>query len=129
MYTDDELVYYAKEIFEKYGYDLSYKDYERLKVRGQPSGRILLNRFECGWESVKKIISSSSTDADKREETIGIDPFLRKINDRLKSQLEKERNRNQVFIENCLSEIKKLKIRPRQFRRKSEQNKTLNFMH
>ena len=92
----------AKEILLIEG-DLTPNQYDELKYPDKPS-RSTMRKHIGGWQVVKSEALGETTTLNKS--------YLVKQNEKLLKQLEKQRNLNQVFIDNCLASISKISFSP-----------------
>jgi len=98
----NELAMRVREILLEYG-DMSAEAYDRLDVPNKP-GRMRLMKHIGGWRDVKKMAMEDQTAGLCTE-------YLKKQNERLLSQLDRQRNVNHIIIENCLAAISKCSFR------------------
>lgn len=91
----EQILQQIREIFLTYG-DISADKYDSLKIPNKPA-RGTLRKFIGNWQTVRSIFIENTES----------NPYLAIQNKKLLNQLEKQRNINQVIIENCLASISK----------------------
>ncbi len=93
---ENDLLENLKNILLEYGEDLTPQEYDDLNTPGKPSRSYLRKRIGL-WQVCKNKALGGSYDITNEH--------LIKQNERLLAQLEKQRNVNQVIIDNCLARI------------------------
>ena len=92
-----------KRILLEHGEHISAAAYDALDVPDKP-GRSTLRREFGTWEEARAQAFPETQDIGRKE--------IVAQNQRLLDRLEKERNRSQVFLDNCLASISKRSFRP-----------------
>jgi hypothetical protein len=106
MKTNDQLLKEFRIVLEAVGYDISSREYEKLVFTNKPSRATLEKRFGKTLVELKEMVAGESL-----EKTID-NKYLVIQNKTLLRQLEQERNKTKIFVDNCLAEIGKVSFKP-----------------
>ena len=101
--TDKQILTILKEVIVQHG-NLTLRAYNKLKHPRKPDFKTLYNRFGSFDEAKAKALGGSV-------EALSIKD-LTETNKRLHKELDKQRNRNHIFISNCMAEILKIDFKP-----------------
>lgn len=99
---EEILIEKIREIFAQYGTEITPDEYDKIKFKGKP-GRPTLRKYIGTWQVVRSLAIG---------ETQNHTSYLKKLNEKLLKDLDRERNKNQIIIENCLGAISKCSFSP-----------------
>lgn len=100
--SDEQLLEELKAVLSMVGWDISQNEYDRLEVK-KTDRKTLCRRFNKTWDELIAIVSPIDTNQKKQ--------LLILQNKRLSVQLEQERNKTQIILDNCLAEISKVSFK------------------
>ena len=113
--TDEQLLSDFRAVVESHP-GISRDKYDALVIPNKPGRATLLRRFGCSWaEMISRAFDGSPPAPDndsEPEEQLASRTYLVDQNNRLRRDLDKQRNLTAAFVENCLAEIAKLAVRP-----------------
>lgn len=113
--TDDRLLSNFRAVIARYP-GISQGKYDALVFPHKPGRATILRRFGCSWAELRsRAFDGTPPEVEpepEAEEQLASRTFLVAQNDRLRRDLDKQRNLTAAFCENCLAEIGKLGIRP-----------------
>lgn len=117
-WTRDAMLVRLKETLLEHGEQLSANGYDKIPASGKPARSTLVREFGS-WDEAKAAAFPGTQDVARRQ-IVG-------QNQRLLERLEKERERTQAFIDNCLASIAKCSFRPAKIPPKSKAKDALEF--
>ena len=114
----DNLIKKGKEIFLTYGDNIDRDEYLAIDIPDKPS-KHYINKYFGNFITFKTLCLNSLSPPENK--------YLIKQNERLLKELEKQRNINQVFIDNCLGTISKCTFIPAKVPRKERVKQDQEF--
>ena len=112
-----DLIQRVKEIFDEYG-DLDSKEYDDLDIPDKPC-RKHLRKMIGVWQVVR---DQAGANPNKLQKT-----YLQGQNEKLLRDIEKQRNVNQIFIDNCLAALSKVSFFPAKIPRQEKATEQQEF--
>jgi len=103
MASDESYLRQFKAILLEYGDDLTPDKYDGLDIPNKPSRKTLRKKYGT-WQATKVMALGDNNVINNS--------YLIDQNEKLIKRLEKQRNLNQVVIENCLASISKVSFHP-----------------
>ncbi len=128
LWSDGRLIQKFGTILEKYP-DITQDEYDELKEEDRPGRATLVRRFGS-FEKAKILALNTDNDSEAPEEHIEYSKsreYLINQNERLRRDLDRQRNLSQVFVENCLASIEKLSIKPVKYPLHEKSKEQLEF--
>jgi hypothetical protein len=118
QWTEEGALEALRQVLLEHGQDLPANSYDRLPSEGRPA-RSTLERHFGSWSEAKNRAIPEFSDTARSQ--------LVDQNQRILKQLEKERDRTQAFIDNCLAAIQQCSFRPVKIPAKSKTKENLEF--
>lgn len=97
--TKEQLFSEFKYVLSVVGYDISANDYDRLEIV-RPPRKTLVRRLQKSWDELRA--DASPVNANQKS------TLLLLQNKRLSTQLEQERNKTKIILDNVMAEISKV---------------------
>jgi len=116
--NQENLISSGKEIFLTYGENLTRDKYLALDVPDKPSKRYI-DKYFGDYTGFRKVCTGSIAPPQNT--------YLKKQNEILLKQLEKQKNINQVIIDNCLASISKCSFAPAKIPKKEKKTRNQEF--
>lgn len=108
-----------KRVLQQVGFDVSANTYDRLEIP-KPNRRTIERRLDRSWAELKSLVFDDGTSNTTHDALIN-------QNNTLLNRLEKERDLTQIFVNNCLAAIAKLKIQPIEIPKKENSKEKLDL--
>ena len=116
----DQLLKDFRDVLNQVGVEISANDYDRLNIEKPP--RTTLRRlFGCSWAELKSMALGDNGGLNTTQ------LYLIEQNKNLLRQLEKERDKTQAFLTNCLASISKINIKPVKVPKRTNSKLDLQF--
>jgi hypothetical protein len=119
MIKSDEVLFEEfKAVLRIVGQGISATDYDRLNM-DKPNRKTLVTRLGKSWNELKALADPIS--GDVRSKYIAIQ------NKTLAQQLEQEKNKTKIFLDNCMAEIQKVSFSPFAIPKPEQTKENLEF--